>query len=174
MDEVDVIQQAVLKGEVAGYDRDLGNDDEPLDPRVARVEARADGKIDAEQDEGDKHPLLGEDLPEDGEGRKEAGKVSGSADEGRDHVHDAEQEPGIPVERPGQHHPVAEKKAERRKEKNQHYVDEPAGERWRNPSPRVQLDLRCMYLPCLIAVEDGNESVPGGHETSGESARPCR
>ena len=37
----------------------------------------ADGKVDAEQDERDEHPLKGEDLPEDGEGGQETGKVSG-------------------------------------------------------------------------------------------------
>ncbi len=77
-DEAVVIKQAVLDSELGGDDQDLGNNDDPLDPRVAGVGTRADGKVDAEQDERDEHPLNGEYLPEDGEGGEETGKVSGS------------------------------------------------------------------------------------------------
>ena len=116
LDETYVVKPAVRQCDFGGDDRDLGNNDEPLDPWVADVGTGADGKIDAEQDERDEHPLDGEDLPEDGEGRKEAGEISGSADEDGNHVHDAQQKPGIPFERPGQHHPIAEQEAEGGKE----------------------------------------------------------
>ena len=157
LDEADVIEQAVLERAGGRDDRDLRNDDEPLDPWVAGVGTGADGKVDAEQDEGDEHPLKGEDLPEDGEGREETGKVSCATDKRRNHVHDAEQKPGIPFERSCQHHPIPQQEAECGKEQNEHDVDEPTGKRWRAPSPRHQRHLRGMRYPCRIAINDGND-----------------
>ncbi len=135
---------------------------------MADVGTGADGKIDAEQDERDEHPLEGEQLPEDGEGRKEAGEISGSADEHGNHIHDAQQKPGVPFERPGQHHPVAEQEAEGRKEEHQYDVDQPAGEVGRLGALRHQLHLRRMHPTQSIAINDGEEFVPAERERSGE------
>ena len=156
LNEAIVIKQAVLDGELGGDDQDLGNNDEPLDPGVARVGTGADGKVDAEQDERDEHPLDGEDLPEDGEGREEAGEVSRSADEDRNHVHDAEQEPGIPFERPGQDYPISEQEAECGKEEHQNNVDQPAGKRRRHRSMRHQPYVCHTGATGTIAIKDGN------------------
>ena len=131
LDETNVVKDAVLMREVERNEEDLGNDDEPLDPRVAGVNAGADGKVDAEQDERDKHPLLGKDLPEDGEGREEAGKVSGVCDKDRRHIHDPQKEPGIPIERPCQHYPKAQQEAESGKEHTQDDGDQPTRDRGR-------------------------------------------
>ena len=152
----------------AGTISDLGNNDEPLDPRVAGVGAGADGKVDAEQDERDEHPLDGEDLPEDGEGRKEAGKVSGSAAEGGNHIHDAQQKPGIPFERPRQHHPIAKQETECWKEGDQHDVDQPAGEGWRSSSLRHQLHLRRMHPAQSDCDKRWRRFAPDERERSGE------
>ncbi len=157
-----VVKPAVFQPDLGGDDRDLGNNDEPLDPWVADVGTGADRKVDAEQDERDEHPLEGEDLPEDGEGREEAGKISGSADERGNHIHDAQQKPGIPLERPGQYHPIAKQEAECRKEEHQYDVDQPAGEVGRIAALRHQLHLRRMHPAQSIAINDGERfSRPG-------------
>ena len=157
LDEADVIEQAIFQREGGRDDRDLRNNDQPLQPRITYVGARADGKVDAEQDEGDEHPLEGEDPPEDSEGREEAGKVSGLTDKGRNHIHDAEKKPGIPLERLGQYHPISQQEAECGEEQNEHDVDQPAGERGRAPSPRHQPHLRRTDFPCHIAINDGSD-----------------
>ncbi len=157
LDEPYVVKPAIGQCELGGDDRDLGNDDEPLDPRVADVGTGADGKIDAEQDERDEHPLDGEDFPEDGEGCKEAGKISRSAAEDGHDVHDAQQEPGIPFQRPGQDHPIAEQQAEGGKEGHQHDVSQPAGEGGRNTPLRHQAHFRRVHPTQSIAINDGKD-----------------
>jgi hypothetical protein len=75
-------------------------------------------------------------------------------DEDRRHVHDAQQEPGIPFQRPRQHHPIAEQEAKCGEDADQEDVDQPAG--WRCLSPGHQPDLCGIHPAVRVAIDNGD------------------
>ncbi len=156
LDKADVIKQAVLQRPHRRNDGNLRNNDQPLQPRITHVSARADGEVNAEQDERNEHPLKGEDLPKDGECSEKAGKVSLSTEKGRDRVHDAEKKPGIPFERPGQYHPISQQETECGEDQNEHDVDEPTSDVRTSRAPGRQLNLRGTNAAGHIAIDDGS------------------
>ena len=89
-------------------------------------------------------------------GREEAGEIAGAADESRDHVHDAEKEPGVPIKRLRQHHPIPQQKTEAGEKEHQHNVHDPVGEVRGNPAERHQVHLRGVHTSRPGAVEHGD------------------
>ncbi len=157
MDGTNVVKDAVLNGEVERNEEDLGNDDEPLDPWETGIHAGADGEVDAEENERDEHPLLSEDLPGDREGREETGKVSGvCAKDWRD-IHDPQKEPCVPIERPCQHYPKAQQKAESWEDHIQDNGDQPISNCGRTSPLGHQAHMRGVHAASLVVIDDGGD-----------------